>query len=308
MTSDVFGSPLQRDPAIAMPAISLPALPPAGPVRRLQFVVELVGPRTVPSQSVKTLLENQWTATLGNPEIWVMAGSDRNWRSLDASDPSGAYDSVALAWDMLGPSGSSLSGQTAQHLWDVTENLAGQLQRRALAMPVPADIDASVKTLQEMQDSLNVGVNLSVIGSYGPMMEKEIWRVCAALGLEFGPAGTFLWRAANTPTPMLEVAPAGDVTTFSLGQVHLNASHPAVSIGFTIPCSADPKASLEGCFHVGDTIAQRLHGVLLDEDDNKLTDQGKEQMRLQLGQAVIALNGNGLTAGSPEALKLFGCQ
>src|SRR4051812_12836749 len=106
MNNEIFGKPLQRDPSIALPDLNILPRNTPGPVRKQQLVIELVGPRTVPAPLIQALLQPQWQGALGSPEIYVMAGADQYWRSLIQGDGSGAYDSVALAWDLLSDKGT----------------------------------------------------------------------------------------------------------------------------------------------------------------------------------------------------------
>src|SRR5947209_1046377 len=124
--SSIFGEQLQRDPAVALPDITVSAKLTPGPVRKQQFVIELVGPRTVPAANVKVLLDSQWQSALGKPQIFVMGGADQFWRPLLSNDSSGAYDSVALAWDLISPQGQ-LNANSSQQLWNVAEHFAQQV-------------------------------------------------------------------------------------------------------------------------------------------------------------------------------------
>jgi hypothetical protein len=300
-----FGEPLAKDASIALPDTAFPVRSTPGPVRKQQFVIELVGPRTVPAPAVASLLEPHWQSPLGNPQIFVMAGADQHWRVLESGDPSAAYDSIALAWDILSPRGH-LSQASAQQLWSVSESLAQQLQRRAIAMPMPDEIDGYIRALTELRESLDVGVNLSVVSSGFPMAEKEIWKACAALGMHLSPTGLFQWLPSGSHLPLFEVAPL-ESNCFSLGQVLSGTCHSGITIGFRVPCCPNPAAALGECFKVADVLAARCGGTALDEDDAPLTPQARTNALASLSKAVDALSRAGLIPGSTEALKLFDC-
>ena len=304
MTSDIFGEPLLRDPAVALPAITVqPKLTP-GPVRKQQLVIELVGPRTVSAATAKTLLDPQWFNALGDPEVFIMSGSDQYWRSLERKDPSGSYDSMALAWDLMSPKGH-LSANSAQHLWNTAEEFARQLGRRAMTMPVPADVEPTIQALQQLKDNLDIGMNLTVVPCWDTFPEKEVWRVAAALGLEYSNDGSFVYKCIGTEQPLFTLSP-GDADRFSLAQVQAGKTHPALGLGFSIPLCPDPVAALNGCFHTGDVFRDRADGALVDEDFKPVDAAAKARITNELQQAVGALNRAGLPPGSTEALKLFG--
>src|SRR5690349_1319330 len=106
-----------------LPIPSIAPLVPA-PARKVQFVVELVGPRTVPAAQAGELLHPNWRAALGQPELWAMRPADAAWQPLRALTQ-GSYDSIALAWDMVTPQGD-LSAASAIHLAGVAEQFANK--------------------------------------------------------------------------------------------------------------------------------------------------------------------------------------
>jgi hypothetical protein len=303
MNNAIFGQPLQRDPAIALPDVRVSPKVTPGPVRSQQFVIELVGPRTVPADAAKAVLNPQWQQVLGSPEVFVMAGADKYWRPLAMNDLSGAYDSVALAWDLISYHGE-LNASAAQNLWNAAEDLARQMGRRALAMPVPADIAQTISVLHELKESLDVGVNFSVSATYQPFPEAEIWRVAAGLGLDYSPSGVFEWKVAGSDRPLFELS-SGDHDKFSLSQVQSGEGHAVLGMGFSVPLCPDPMIAFDGCVKTGIALSQRLRGVFLDDEDQKVTDKSLAQMRSNLQAAVSALNGENFSPGSTEALKLF---
>lgn len=299
----LFGGPLQRDPSFALNAAPSPAPAKAGPLHRVQFVIELVGPRTATAQQVKALLQPNWFQALGQPEIFVMAAADAVWRPLRDTDIAGAYDSIALAWDMV-KEGHKLSKASAQHLLGTAESFAQAVGRRAMPMPLPEDIDSAVRVLGSLQENFDVGVNLSVLPQVALFPEKEIWIGCAALGLDLSPNGLFEWKAAGGP-PVLGVGPLTNYAGFSLSQVSAGVVHEGLDVGFSLPRSPDPMNGLEACFRVAEYLGRRLQGVPVDEDDQPLTERSKATLREQLREGDRALRSAGIVPGSAEALKLF---
>lgn len=269
-------------------------------MRQVQFVIEMVGPRTVASESVKGLLHPQWANLLPEAEIFVMSGADASWRILNSADPAGAYDSVALAWPI-----SRVSAQTAQQYWNVCEDFAKQVGRRALAIPVPQDIPATLRHLQEVRESLDIGVNFALEPVFGAFAEKGIWQVAAALGLDLSPSGCFEWRAPGAQRPLLEVLPEGSHANFSLAQAQGGATHEGLTTGFSVPVCPYPAEALDGCIHVGAVYADRLKGRFLDEDNQPVTEAVGKRMKSNLAAAVDALNRAGFPPGSAQALALF---
>src|SRR5579872_4267007 len=127
--SSPFGVP---DPRIALPSPRLVA-PKMGPLHAVEFVIEIVGPRTMSAAAAGVLAQPNWFQALGQPNIWVMAPMDTTWQPLAAS-VTGSYDSLALTWPILGSNGT-LTADSAQRLADTAERFAVTVERRALPMP-----------------------------------------------------------------------------------------------------------------------------------------------------------------------------
>lgn len=303
LTASLFGGPLETDPSVALAPLDLVLPTKGGPLHRVQFVVEFVGPRSVPAASAMHLLSPQWYGALGQPQLFAMRASDLSWHPLVPS-ADGSYDSIAASWDMLTPQGN-LTPASAKRLLTVAEEFGPYISRRAVSMPPPQDVAGVVRGLVATKDALDIGFALSVASDTGGYRERDLWVECARLGLEFHNGG-FDWRTAAHPHPLLTVTPFGDEDTFSLAAVQAGARHPGVTIGFHLPLSVAPTQGLEGCFRVAAHLARTLGGVILDENDRLLTDATRQNLREELRQGLSLFSQAGLTTGSPEAMRLFG--
>ena len=137
----VFGGPLSPDPAVALRTDSFTfPTPKAGPLPKVQFLVEIVGPRCIASSSALAVLDEPWRSALGDPEVFVMSPADSNWRRPVRPDVANSYDSLALAWDYLAPRGA-LSTSAANRLVLTAESFAQSIQRPAMPMPLPDAVD-----------------------------------------------------------------------------------------------------------------------------------------------------------------------
>ncbi len=300
---DDFTSLLRPDPAVALAAPVVDAVQP-GPVHRAQFVIEFVGPRSIPAASASQLLNAQWNQVLGQPEIFAMAPADTQWRPMSASNQ-GSYDSLAVCWDVLSAKGK-LSPATGQHLFQVCEQFATQIQRRSMPLPPPNELDKTANTLSRIRENLDIGVSLVVVPRSGGLSEGDLWVQCSRLGLQFGPAGAFEWRSPQHPMPLFEVTPIGQVDSFSLGSVQRSAVHEGITIGFNVPLCAAPLAAIDGALHAADVISQALGAATFDQDARPLNDKTRDEMRRNMQQAVSVLEEVGIKPGSAAAIKLFG--
>jgi hypothetical protein len=301
---DLFGVPLSRDPAIALQPLQLDVNPKQGPLHKVQFVIEFVGPRSMSAATVAMLLNADWYSALGQPDIFAMRPSDLHWQRLTPA-VDGSYDSLALAWDFISGKGQ-ISTSSARHLLSFAEKFGPHINRRAMPLPPPPDVDNAVRELRKAQDSLDVGFAIHILADRDGFDERALWIECARLGLDFAPGGTFDYRTPKHPYPLLSVSPMGTTDAFSLGNVQRGMKHQGATVGFSVPLNIAPAQSLEASFYIAEHIAHQFGGRALDQDSRPLSDRTKHELRDTLRAALSLYAEIGITTGSSEALKLFG--
>ena len=267
-------------------------------------MIELVGPRSVPASATANLMQPQWYEALGRPELFCMGPTDTVWQRMTPKTD-GSYDSVALAWDILSP-GGSLSFASANHLLQACEQFANGVNRRAMPMPEPKQIDRVAKALAQVREQLDIGVSLMALPEAGFVSERDLWIACARLGLQFSGNGAFVWAGDPHPNPMFSVTPIGDVETFSLGAVQAGKTHEGITVGFSLPLCPGPAAALDGALRAADEIARAIAGNAFDDSARPLTSKIRDELRRDLAQGVSMLEKANLKPGSAAAIKIFG--
>lgn len=268
------------------------------PLHKVQYVIEIVGPRSLEGNSVKALLDPKWQGPLGDPRVFVMGPADARWRELSADDPTGSYDSLALTWNLLKHHGA-LGIASARHLLTVAQSYADQVQRRALPLPVPDDVDTMKDTLESIRDSLDIGVELVVVFPGAGVAEGELVATLAARGLAPVTEG-YAWLVPGWDPPLFHVTACEDEPVFPSGDA--TYLHQALSMGFSIPRNPAPDATLEAMLSLAGDFSARFGAHALA--DGAPADAAA--LRPLLAQALQAFEQANLKPGSPEALVLFG--
>jgi len=298
--ADTFGGPLRADPALGLAEPIIPHLK-SGPLPKVQFVIEMAGPRTVLTSSASALLRPDWQKVLGQPQVWAMSPGDSAWHLL-GSTSNLSLDSLALAWDMFGENGQ-LSAQSAGHLHEQAEKFAAQIGRRAMPMPMPDQVERLITHWGIVKENLDVGFSIAAVAE-APMPERDIWRLCAAIGLQFGPKGSFDWIVEGWPGAMLSVTPL-EADAFSLAAVQEETAHTGVTIGFNVPRNPAPEAAFDALFMVAAQFERKLACKLYNESLEPLPTGSAEALKENLRQAIQLIEKAGLKPGCAEALKLF---
>ncbi|CAN5629124.1 hypothetical protein BH11ARM2_BH11ARM2_05650 [soil metagenome] len=301
---DDFGVPLLRDPKIALPeSVALPKKK-VGPLHRVEFVVEMAGPRTATAAAVSRLLDYDWYTALGHPRLWGMRPSDETWQPLAASHD-GAYDSVALSYPMVRLDGK-LDVGSALRVEERANEFATLINRRAIGVPKASEVGAIARDLENIRDNLDAGVSFAFSPSRGRVLEKDLWIIFAAMGLQFGSSGNFEYRPFGADRGLFEALPIGGASEkFSLASVQAGAQHEGVSLGFRLPTCPNPIRAIEGLLRTGRALCERVGGRLLDEDSRFVDGKIAQRAINDVTAADATLRRAGIEPGSAEAILLW---
>jgi len=302
MDSNEFA--FRLDPSVALKPVPLPALKPKAFYSKLEFVIEIVGPRTMSAPLALAALRPDWQNALANPKVVGMAPADSEWQVLTDRTSAQVFDSLAFCWPFMKPSGN-LSNASAQHLLSVSESFANQVQRRAIPHLPAEDVEARVSDLQAISGELDFGVGLTLTSPLGAIPEVKIWEFAANLGFDLDASGDFVWRVDGIEAPLLTLSSLGQTDVFSLQGAKSNQLHPAISIGFRIAVNPSPVETCQSMTLAARTLAERLGLEICDEDGNALSEQGLASTLEAVKQASETIKRAGITPGSPESLLIF---
>ncbi|RYG43871.1 hypothetical protein EON79_16135 [bacterium] len=300
---DDFGVPLLRDPAIALPeTIVLPRIK-HGPLHKVEFVVELAGPKTAAAAAVSRLLDYDWYTALGHPRLWGMRPSDDRWQPLAASHD-GTYDSIALSYPIIRPDGR-LDARAASQIMEHATEFGNMIGRRAMPLPQVGEVERLSRELESIRDNLDVGVSFAFAPSRGKVAERDLWPIFAALGLQFGPNGNFEYKPLGAERGLFEVLPIGEADRFSLAAVRGGTQHEGVSLGFRLPTCPNPIRAIEGLLRAGRALCERVGGKLLDENSHFVDARIAQNSINNVTAADTTLRKAGVEPGSAEAVLLW---
>lgn len=162
----------------------------------------------------------------------------------------------------------------------------------------------SVETLRRHWEQIKSERRRQMILTQGrpeAIRETEIWRLCAAMGLE--PLdGAFGWMVERFPNPLVSVRSASGAR-FDLEAVANEATHAEILVSFEVACSPDPEASFRAWLSIARQFEKKLGCVTSTEGANSLEEAaGLLNMVQASAKALREVN---LPPGSAEALALF---
>jgi len=292
------------DPAVALPTVSIPQFKSKAFYAKLEFVVEIVGPRTISATLAKAALRQDWQSALARPKVVGMSPADTEWQLISDKTLAQVFDSLAFCWPFITAKGS-LTNASAAHLLSVSESYANQVQRRAIPHLPVEDVEVRVADLSAIADELDFGIGFTLSSPFGAIQELRIWETAANLGMDLSSNGEFVWRVEGHEDPLFTLSSLGQADSFSLLGAKSNQLHPALSLGLRIPLCPIPEQTFEALYHAAVVFASRLGLEILDEEGAKLAANSIGSLRMAVGSAVETLRRAGIVPGSPEARLIF---
>lgn len=273
-----------------------PVLPPlrTGPLPRIQWVVELVGPRSVAAADALRLLDPDWKGILGGPLVWAMAARDDRWQELLGHSAT-SFDSIALCWDLVDPRGA-LTRSAAETLLARATEFGEAIGRRALPLWPADETESRAAAAQRLVDRLDGG--FAVTAAFArPVPEAEIVERLRAEGFARPDGeGGLEWGKPGHP-PFLTATPTGEPFAFGFG-----SPVEGVTFGTRLPLCPAPGEAFEVAAEFARELVATYGGALFDGEGDPFDPR---RMRAEIDGIVDGMVRAKLEPGGAECRRLF---
>jgi len=179
------------------------------------------------------------------------------------------------------------------------ETLAAAAGGTVSAPEMRTAVDAA-RALDDFCAETDIQVVVHVLG--GPFAGTKIRAAAEAGGLALEPDGKFALR--NDERRLLYTLGARDGTAFSAATIR-EAAPGALTLALDVPRTPDMRRSFESMTRLAHQLAAILGGSMADDNGNKLDERAIEAIALQLDAVRERLEAQGVSPGSPAALRLF---
>jgi|GEM_PF-3359297 hypothetical protein len=302
VTPDLALDTYRADPRIALGRTFPAALLRPGPLPAVEWCITLDGSRPVALAAAARLADPDWFAVLDEPKIHVQPSGSSAWQGLPANRD-GQVDQVAVSWPYLHP--DVLRADEAGRRMGMMETFADAIGRRAVAsLPVVA-IRERVALLSDLIGRTRRHRRLVFRPAQADVPEREIWRVCAGLDLDFGPEGTFEYRTSINPFTLLTVRPDPPAGYFSLSGANRGATCREVEFLINVPRCPNPSRAVVAALQSGRAFCERIGGTLVDEQGRFVQATVAQEWIESVIATARELESAGLAPGTSEAITLF---
>jgi hypothetical protein len=167
------------------------------------------------------------------------------------------------------------------------------------------DIDQAAHRAAEIDrfcNQVDVSIGCNVVARSGALSGTKLRGLLESAGFTLEPSGRFVLRAEDGNSLLLvediggEAFSAERLRAGPVGGVTLTMDVPRVAAGGRV---------FERMLEIARHLAHALDGVVVDDNRAELSDNGLKVIRAHLKSVHAAMEGQGIPAGSPLALRLF---
>jgi len=281
------------EPRIGGESVAAVAAPAAGGADPLiEFVASIESAAPVGDAALRELLSQ--LATFGKPAR-VLGRDDRgSWRVLDRGSHAGCR-TLQAALQLVNRSGPLHAPQLngfcdALRAWGAKHGAAVETGDTAAALEAARELDAFC-------GDMDVAIGINVVAPPGSAFSTEqVAEAAAAAGFSLEPDGLF------------HSVDAEGRTLFTM-ESHEPEPQAQQTSGMTllldVPRVADGIGVFDRMVEAGSAIAERLGGIVVDDNRTPLQQAGLARIRQQLQDIHAAMAARDIAAGSPRAQRLF---
>jgi FtsZ-interacting cell division protein ZipA len=179
------------------------------------------------------------------------------------------------------------------------ETLAASVSASVSAPEMRAAVDAA-RALDDLCGESDIQVVMHVQG--GPFSGAGIHAAAQAGGLRLEEDGRFALR--NGEQLLLYTLAARDGTPFTAETLQ-NAAPAGLTLALDVGRTPDTRRSFESMARLAHQLAAALGGSIVDDNGNALDERAVAAIAQQLDAVCARLQAQGITPGSPAALRLF---
>jgi FtsZ-interacting cell division protein ZipA len=167
------------------------------------------------------------------------------------------------------------------------------------------DIDQAAHRAAEIDrfcSQVDVSIGCNVVARSGALSGTKLRGLLESAGFTLEPSGRFLLRAEDGNPLLL----AEDIGGEAFSAERLRAGPVSgVTLAMDVPRVAAGGRVFERMLEIARHLAHALDGVVVDDNRAELSDNGLKVIRAHLKSVHAAMEGQGIPAGSPLALRLF---
>lgn len=256
-------------------------------------------PAAMPDPAVDYIVEfssDQPAAQASVQEQWSSIGRRHARRALLAAGKDGKSWRAGL---QLVSRDGAVSEADLIEFRSAVETLAASIGATISAPEMRAAVDRA-RALDEFCADTDIQVVVHVQG--GPFAGTQIRAAAEAAGLGLEADGRFALR--NDDRVLLYTLAARDGTGFSAATIK-DAAPAALTLAMEVARTPDTRRSFESMARLAHHLAATLGGSIVDDNGNALDERAVGAIALQLDSVRARLETQGISPGSPAALRLF---
>ena len=228
------------------------------------------------------------------------------WEGLDKGrwseiSPAGQYSELKMALQLADRRGPITGADIARFIalakqFAVELGGSGETEAEDSAAERATELDAFCADVD-----MEIGVNI-VTKESNLMPASKVRALAEAAGMKLGSDGVF--QLSDDHGALLFTLRNSEPRPFTPEHVKNISTH-GITLLLDVPRAAHGMQAFDQMLRLGRQIAAALGGEVVDDNRRPLTDSGADSIRRQLGLIYRQMDGFGIPAGGPLALRLF---
>ncbi len=233
-------------------------------------------------------------------QLFGYDASDQAWRSLEQDQGNSHYTDLAVTLQLANANGEASESELTRFT-QLVLRLAEHFSRRFQFDGSFEEAQVRANQLDGLRLRFDVLLVLNILPLHDIFLGPEIKRCAEYAGLELG-----IDRVFDYPidSPVLRMANLYNPGYFELGQLDQLECH-GLTLFLRVPVVVEPLQQFEVMINKAKTIADALHGNLVDEQSTPLSDRGIQLIHQQLSRLITQMRESGIEPGGATARRLF---
>ncbi len=222
------------------------------------------------------------------------------WHSLEQDPENSCYTDLAITLQLANANGEASESELTRFT-QLVLRLAEQFSRRFQFSDSFEQAQIRANQLNTLRQRFDVLLVLNIVPLQGVFQGNEIKRCAEYAGLQLGIDRVFDYPVDAPVFSMANLYNPGYFEVDRLDQLECRG----LTLFLRVPVIVEPLQQFEVMIKKARTIADSIHGSLVDENSSPLSDRGTHLICQQLADLIAQMRKSGIEPGGGTAQRLF---
>lgn len=266
----------------------------------LDYIAYIPGHETLPRQEIwSSYRQNEYLLEKSH-QLFGYNPSSQTWLSLEHDSQTTGYTDLAITLQLADANGAASESELTRFT-QLVLRLAEQFSRRFQFVDTFEEAQARAHQLDSLRQRFDILLVLNIVPLQECFHGPEIEHCAEYAGLQMGIDRVFDYPPAAPVFSMANLYNPGFFESSTIDQLECRG----LTLFLRIPVVTEPLQQFEIMVNKTKMIADALHGNLVDEHLEPLSDRGTHMIYQQLSELLVQMKKIGIKPGDEIAKRLF---